>query len=244
MSRVVVVTGAASGIGLAVAQRLDEDGWTCVLSDRSEGRLTEVTSALSGAEAVPGDLRDQAVVDQIAESAAAAGGASGAVLCAGVARPAALEATTSEMFDEIFDVNVRAPFFLLKALQSGLLANRGSVVLIGSMASLVGQRGSPAYVASKGAVLQLTRALALDWAEVGVRVNAVCPGIVDTPMTASYVREAGLPGSQGQIAAKMQPLGRLATPSECADAVRFLLSSEASFITGVGLPVDGGLTAQ
>jgi NAD(P)-dependent dehydrogenase (short-subunit alcohol dehydrogenase family) len=99
-------------------------------------------------------------------------------------------------------------------------------------------------VATKGAAVQLARALALDWAPDGIRVNAVCPGLVDTPMLAAFVDALPDAGEARRRLAREQPLGRLATPSECADAVMFLTSAAASFVTGVALPVDGGFTAQ
>jgi NAD(P)-dependent dehydrogenase (short-subunit alcohol dehydrogenase family) len=109
---------------------------------------------------------------------------------------------------------------------------------------LVGQRGSPVYVATKGAAVQLARALALDWAPEGIRVNALCPGLVDTPMLRAFADAQPDPAEARRRLAVEQPLGRLARPEECAQAVVFLASPAASFISGVALAVDGAFTAQ
>jgi NAD(P)-dependent dehydrogenase (short-subunit alcohol dehydrogenase family) len=109
---------------------------------------------------------------------------------------------------------------------------------------LVAQRGSPVYAATKGAAVQLARALALDWAPQGIRVNALCPGLVDTPMLRSFAEAQPDPAAARRRFAVEQPLGRLARPEECAQAVLFLASPAAAFISGVALPLDGAFTAQ
>jgi NAD(P)-dependent dehydrogenase (short-subunit alcohol dehydrogenase family) len=118
------------------------------------------------------------------------------------------------------------------------------MTVIASKTGLVAQRNSPIYVATKGAAVQLARALALDWAPEGIRVNAVCPGIVDTPMLKQFIDAMPDPVASRREHEHAQPLGRLATPAEVASAVLFLATPGAAFITGVALPVDGGFTAE
>jgi NAD(P)-dependent dehydrogenase (short-subunit alcohol dehydrogenase family) len=116
--------------------------------------------------------------------------------------------------------------------------------VIASKTGLVAQRNSPIYVATKGAAVQLARALALDWAPEGIRVNAVCPGIVDTPMLKQFIDAMPDPAASRREHEQAQPLGRLATPAEVASVVLFLATPAAGFVTGVALPVDGGFTAE
>src|SRR5205085_9985138 len=163
---------------------------------------------------------------------------------AGVTLPKLIDETTPEDFDRLFAVNVKALMFLAQAAHRPLSRTQGTFTIIASKTGLVAQRNSPIYVATKGAAVQLARALALDWAPEGIRVNALCPGIVATPMLDAYLDQLPDPARARREFAAAQPLGRLARPTECAAAALFLASPAASFITGVALPVDGGFTAQ
>jgi NAD(P)-dependent dehydrogenase (short-subunit alcohol dehydrogenase family) len=133
---------------------------------------------------------------------------------------------------------------LARAAHEPLRQTRGSLIVVASNKGLVAQRRSPIYVATKGAAVQLARALALDWAAEGIRVNAICPGLVETRMLERFVAALPDPEAARRSLAAEQPLGRLARPSECAEVALFLASPGSSFITGVALPVDGGFTAQ
>jgi NAD(P)-dependent dehydrogenase (short-subunit alcohol dehydrogenase family) len=161
-----------------------------------------------------------------------------------VALPKLIDDTSPDEFDRLFSVNVKALMYLAQVAHGALAKSKGSLTVIASKTGLVAQRDSPIYCATKGAAVQLARALALDWAPEGIRVNAVCPGIVDTPMLTEVIDAAPDPAASRREHERAQPLGRLATPAEVASAVLFLATPAAAFITGVALPVDGGFTAE
>jgi meso-butanediol dehydrogenase/(S,S)-butanediol dehydrogenase/diacetyl reductase len=149
--------------------------------------------------------------------------------------------TTIEEWQHTFDVNLNGTFYMCKYALPHLIATRGNVVNVSSYVGLVGFQNLVAYCASKGAIVQMTKAMALDHAPDGVRVNCVCPGSVDTPMIRAAWEGYG-EGAEEVWKAK-HPLGRIATPQDVADAILYLASAESSFITGVALAVDGGITA-
>jgi NAD(P)-dependent dehydrogenase (short-subunit alcohol dehydrogenase family) len=236
LARTAVVTGAARGIGRACVEAFAADGWRVVAVDREPFKVDgEVVVCV-------GDVTDAATNERAVELAVSGfGSLDAAVANAGINLPKRIDDSTDEDFDRLFDVNVRGVVRLAQAAHGLLAASRGSLTVVASKTGLVAQRDSPLYCATKGAAIQLARALALDWAPEGIRVNAVCPGIVDTPMLAEFVGGGEAALEEQRLA---QPLGRLATPAECASAVLFLSSPAASFITGVALPVDGGFTAE
>ena len=240
---VALVTGAASGIGRACAERFAEEGWRLVLVDRREDQL----ASLAGEDAatLAADVTDSAANEAaVAEALTRFGRLDAAVANAGVALAALVDESTDEDFDWLFGVNVRAVMHLAKAAHHALARSKGSLTVMASKTGLVAQTNSPLYCATKGAAIQLARALALDWAPEGIRVNAVCPGIVDTPMLAEYIDALPDPATEWDKFRSAQPLGRLATPREVADVVMFLSTPAAAFVTGVALPVDGGFTAE
>jgi NAD(P)-dependent dehydrogenase (short-subunit alcohol dehydrogenase family) len=237
MSEVAIVTGAAKGIGAAIAAAFSEAGWSVVAVDRD--------ADLEGAATVIGDVSERATNEAAVKTALERFGRLDAVVGnAGVNLPKLIDDTGEEEFDRLFSVNVKALFHLARAAHRPLAESRGSFTIVASKTGLVAQRNSPVYVATKGAAVQLARALALDWAPEGIRVNAVCPGIVDTPMLRDFVAGLPDPATAWTEHERAQPLGRLASPAECASAVLFLASPAASVITGVALPVDGGFTAE
>ena len=242
----VLVTGATRGIGNACARLLAESGWNVVGVGRDADALLELRETLGvGGLVLEGDVTRRAVNQHaVAACLDHFGRLDAAVASAGVTLAKTIDATTDDEFDQIVNVNLRALVYLAQAVHCPLAERGGTLTLIASNKGLVAQRGSPIYVATKGAVVQLARALALDWAEDGIRVNALCPGVVDTQMLRGFVNAASDPARELRVATEAQPLRRLANPNECASAVRFLLSSDASYITGVALPVDGGFTAQ
>ncbi len=245
-SPTAIITGAARGIGAACAQTFSAAGWDVVLVDRDAEPLAAVARSCPGRSAtLAGDVarRDlnQAAV-QLARDRFQALDA--AVANAGVNLARSIDETTDEDIDRLLAVNLRAVIYLAQAAHGALAATSGSLVVMASKTGLVAQPDSPLYCATKGAAVQLARALALDWAPQGIRVNAVCPGIVDTPMLDRFLGELDDPDRARREFSAAQPLGRLARPAECAAAALFLASPAASFITGVALPVDGGFTAQ
>jgi NAD(P)-dependent dehydrogenase (short-subunit alcohol dehydrogenase family) len=224
-----LVTGAGSGIGAAVAHRLADDGFDVTVADlQPEAVATEL-----GATALRLDVRDEAQVAQ------AMNGVEVLVNAAGIGSTADAPGTSLEVWEDVMAVNARGTFLCCKHAITGMKARgRGAIVNVASVAGLVGLKNRAAYCASKGAVVALTRALAVDHVADGIRVNAVCPGTVDTPWVQRLVNEAG--ESLDALRAR-QPMGRLGTPEEVADAVLYLTTAE--FVTGTILTVDGGLTA-
>jgi NAD(P)-dependent dehydrogenase (short-subunit alcohol dehydrogenase family) len=187
------------------------------------------------------------VEDEVARAVDAAavhlGGLDGLVASAGVAGRGAITETTTETWERIFAVNVRAVFLTARAPVPHLRrAGGGSIVLVASQLGLVGARGAAAYCASKGAVVQLARAMALDHGAEGIRVNCVCPGPTDTPLLDPYFSGAADPAAERRRYEQAQVHGRLVAPEEVADAIAYLLSPRAGSTIGAALVVDGGYT--
>jgi NAD(P)-dependent dehydrogenase (short-subunit alcohol dehydrogenase family) len=237
--RVALVTGGTSGIGFACVRAFARAGWHVVTVARRRAAMPR------GGLAVCGDVADHATSRRAVAAALDRFGRLDAVVGnAGVTLAKPIDDTSEEELERLLAVNVKALVHLAQASHRALAQARGSYVVIASNKGLVGQRGSPVYVATKGAAVQLARALALDWAPEGIRVNALCPGLVDTPMLRSFADAQPDPAGAHRRLAVEQPLGRLARPDECAQAALFLASPAASFISGVALPVDGAFTAQ
>ena len=166
------------------------------------------------------------------------------VNCAGVIfRNRTVEGTSEEEWDATFDVNVKGTFLMSKYALPALRETKGCIVNVASYVGLVGFAGASAYAASKAAILNLTRSMALDHAKEDIRVNAVCPGSVDTDMIHAAWQQFGDVEQARKLWAEKHPMGRIATPGEVGRAILFLASEEASFITGTSLAVDGGITA-
>jgi 2-keto-3-deoxy-L-fuconate dehydrogenase len=224
-----LVTGGGSGIGAAVAHRFADDGFNVTVADlEPDAVATEL-----GAIALRLDVRDEAQVAQAMD------GVEVLVNAAGIGSTADAPGTSVEVWDDVFAVNARGTFLCCKHAIPGMKARGGgAIVNIASVAGLVGFKNRAAYSASKGAVIALTRALAVDHVSDKIRVNAVCPGTIDTPWVKRLVEGVG--ESLEALKAR-QPMGRLGTPEEVADAVLYLTTAE--FATGTILTVDGGLTA-
>jgi len=237
--RRALVTGAGSGIGEAVARALHREGAAVWLADLDPDRAGGVADALGGgrAHALALDVRDETAVQVITEHAAP----DVLVNVAGIGSTTTAPDTELAVWEDVFAVNARGTFLTCKHAIPGMVARGGgAIVNVASVAGLVGLRNRAAYCASKGAVIALTRALAVDHVGEGVRVNCVCPGTVETPWVKRLVEDAG--ESLDALRAR-QPLGRLGTPDEIAHAVLYLASEQAAFATGTALVIDGGLTA-
>jgi NAD(P)-dependent dehydrogenase (short-subunit alcohol dehydrogenase family) len=224
-----LITGAGSGIGAAVARLLAAEGAEVIVADLSP----EAVADELGAQAVVLDVRHEAEVEF------AMADLDVLVNCAGIGSTTNAPETTLDVWENVFAVNARGTFLCCKYAIPGMAARGGgSIVNIASVAALVGLRNRAAYCASKGAVVSLTRALAVDHVADGIRVNAVAPGTVDSPWVRRLVEDVG--ESLDALRAR-QPMGRLGTPDEIAEAVAYLAAAE--FVTGSVLVIDGGLTA-
>jgi 2-keto-3-deoxy-L-fuconate dehydrogenase len=231
-----LVTGAGSGIGEAVARGLHAEGADVLLADvRAEAVEAIAAELAERATPVTLDVRDEQAVRRVT------GDLDVLANVAGIGSTTTAPETALDTWEDVFAVNARGTFLCCKHAIPGMVARGGgAIVNMGSVAGLVGLRNRAAYCASKGAVIALTRALAIDHVADGVRVNAVCPGTVDSPWVRRLVDEVGesLDGLRAR-----QPMGRLGTPGEIATAVLYLASDDAAFVTGTAFVIDGGLTA-
>lgn len=236
--RRILVTGAGSGIGQAIARLFATEGARLTLLDLKSEAVADLAEA-SGGVAIDVDVADEAAVQAaVARGAETMGGLDGVVNAAGIVATTSLADTTLEAWRRMMEVNMTGPFLVCRAALPWLLEAPGaSIVNIASAQALRPVGASCSYAASKAGVLNFTRALAAELAP-GIRANVVCPGIVDTPMVAAVRQAAGQTGAV--LKASDYPLQRMAQPMEIAAAVRFLISDEASFITGATLAVDGG----
>ena len=240
-----MITGGASGIGLASARALAEVGRPVALWDidleSAQRAAEEIASEFGVASAAEGfDVSDSSLyAEAIDRARETLGSIGGLVHCAGVSNPVPVDHLDEENWGAVLDVNLRAEALLVRDLLPDLVRHRGSsVVGIASINAILGNAANPAYGASKSGLLGLTRSLAARLAPEGVRVNAICPGYVETPMLAPAFEN--VPGLRDNMESQSM-VGRLAQPEEIGRVVRFLLSDEASFITAEHIVVDGGV---
>ncbi|WP_020660436.1 SDR family NAD(P)-dependent oxidoreductase [Amycolatopsis benzoatilytica] len=249
--QVAVVTGAASGLGRAIAETFAEEGAEVALLDRDGAAAAEAAAKLRANGASALDIRVDvssvaevdAAIDQVLTSLGRID-----VLCnsAGVLASGTLASTSVDDWDRCFAVNAKGTFLCCRAAIPHMVAiGGGAIVNLASVAALAGMPGFAAYSASKGAVVSLTRSIAVDFGAQGVRANVICPGTVPTAMTERMLLDRGCGDPQAGIQATMTkyPLRRLGIPSEIARAALFLAGDDSSFVTGTVVPVDGGLTA-
>lgn len=241
--RVVIVTGAGSGIGAATARRFFEEGASVTLNGRREHKLRETLAGSDAAKALvhPGDVSDEAYVRRLVEDTVARFGKLDVLVNnAGFAIFGPFEQTTTQDWRKTMATDLDGVFFGAREALPHLLKTKGCIVNLSSASGLGGDWGLAAYNAAKGAVTNFTRALALEYGSRGVRINAVAPSFTSTDATAGLERnEAAIAAFRDRL-----PIGRSAKPEEIAGVIAFLASDDARFINGVILPVDGGLHAS
>ncbi|MDE1175101.1 MAG: SDR family oxidoreductase [Edaphobacter sp.] len=240
-NKVALVTGAASGIGAAIARELSRAGARVVVADLNLDAGQKVAAELQNAIAVAMDVTSSQSIEKALEQVPQL---DILVNCAGIGLVGDISKTAEEDFERVMRVNVNSIFLVTKAALPLLLASRGSIVNIGSVAGSVGVKQRFAYCASKGAVQAMTRQIAVDYPKE-LRINCIAPGTVQSPFVEGYL-EKYHSQEKDKIRAELvarQPIGRLGTPEDIAALTRFLCSKESEFINGAVIPIDGGWTA-
>jgi NAD(P)-dependent dehydrogenase (short-subunit alcohol dehydrogenase family) len=243
----VLVTGGTRGIGRSAVEAFLNAGARVAVNGRSADSTARAVAELGDPErvvAAPGDVGTASVCEAIVAAAIEGlGGLDVLVNNAGIGVDARIEDTDEAFWDATLDTNLKGTFFCSRAALEALRATRGNIVNISSDAGLVGSQTLVAYCASKGGVVNMTRAMAVELAPL-VRVNCVCPGYVDTDMVRrDGIDKADDPAAEEQALIDFAPLKRIATPEEIAAVILFLASHEARFMTGAALPIDGGAGA-
>jgi len=245
--RACVVTGAGSGIGRAIAVRLAEEGGLVLCADIDDAAADETASSIGGtAAAVQTDVSDPRAVEvMVARCVELYGRVDVLVNNAGVNIPGVLHEVPDDVIDRTLAVNVKGPIYGCRAAIPHMLSQHGgSIVNISSVNGIVSEPYLSVYSASKGAVVMLTKGVALDYAKQGIRCNAICPGWVDTPINYAHAEMLGGLQHVYDTIDSFQPIGRPGRPEEIAHVALFLASDEASFMTGAIVSADGGMTAQ
>jgi dihydroanticapsin dehydrogenase len=246
--KVIIITGAAGGIGRATAHHLHDEGATVIATGSSEASAKSLADDFSDDRwsAVQLDVTDEiAFAALIADTVDNHGRLDGLVNNAGVLVPNDVVSATVDEYDRHFDVNVKGVFFGCKyAVDAMRKSGGGSIVNFGSINSLAAEKQLTLYTASKGAVLMLTKAVALDFAAEGIRANCLCPGFVDTPLNVPHYTKLGGREALEAGLGDFQPIGRAIEPLEIAGPVAFLLSNASTAITGTAFVVDGGVLSK
>ena len=241
--KVVIVTGAGSGIGAGTARRFLEEGAFVVVNGRREAKLHETIAGFDAAKSLvhPGDVSDETYVKRLVEDTVTRFGKLDVLVNnAAMVIFGPFVQTTTEVWRKTMGTDLDGVFFGVRAALPHLLKTKGSIVNLSSASGLGGDWGMSAYNAAKGAVTNFTRALALEYGSRGVRINAVAPSLTSTEATDDLQKsEAVMVAFRDRL-----PIGRAATPDEVAGVIAFLASDDARFVNGVILPVDGGLQAS
>jgi len=242
--KTALVTGGASGIGEAIVRRFHAEGAAVALFDRNpvSDKLRE--ELVERSRFLQGDVSEESQVrDGVTQTFAAFGSLDILVNCAGVEESGTVVELSSATWDHVMAVNLRSAFLFSK-YAIPLMQAGGAIIHISSIDALVSYAGNAAYDASKAGLLALTRTMAIDHGRAGIRVNAICPGYIDTPLLAGWFARTENPGQTRRDVSALHPLGRIGRADEVAAAALFLASNESAFITGTHLVVDGGLTAR
>ena len=244
--KVAIVTGAGTGIGRACALAFAREGARVVLVGRREHRLQETSRQISrSCLMVAADISQKQDIEKVIGQTLAQWGAIDVLLNnAGVLHIGTAEQITEEQWDETFSVNVRSLWLLSRAVLPAMRsAGGGSIINMASVLGINGARNRASYAPSKGAVVLLTKCMALDHAADKIRVNCICPSFVETDLTAAVISQAPQPEAVRRERTAAHPLGRLGKPEDMAALAVYLASEESSWVTGVVYPVDGGYLA-
>lgn len=242
----IIITGGASGMGAASARKFAASGANVTIVDINKKLAHQVANEINTADPIIGDIRDSIFCNQVIEMTIERYGKVDVLInCAGTILRADAENTTDEDWHRVMSTNVDGLFFMSRAAIKPMVGNGNGVIInFGSIWGSVGSAGVVAYCASKGAVHQITRAMALDHAKDGIRINSVCPGEVNTPMLSTGRKFPPTQEDLKKLADETIPVARLAEPEEIANVVFFLASEDASYMTGSMVTVDGGFTTR
>ncbi|HEY8569975.1 SDR family NAD(P)-dependent oxidoreductase [Microbulbifer sp.] len=243
--KTVLVTGASSGIGRAVARRFAQDGWLVMLAGRDQQKLLSLQQELPGSSMHASKLENSAACDALVEVTIGQFGRLDALInCAGIIQRKTAQETDDACWAETMRINLDVPFYLSRGALPYLTQSRGAIVNIASDWGLNAGRNAAAYCASKGGLVMLTKSMALDHAKDGVTINAVCPGDVDTPMLVNEAAQRGVDYQEAMATNNADvPTGRITKPEEVAALCAFLCSDQARQITGTAMLIDGGANA-
>ena len=244
--KVAIVTGAGSGIGRACALALAREGAKVALIGRRKDRLKDVAREIvDSAFVLAADISKTVEIDRVVEQTVGRFGGLDVLLnSAGVLHVGTVEHITEEEWDETFNINVRGLWLLSRAaLPHMRKARGGSIINIASVLGINGARNRASYAASKGAVVLLTKCMAIDHGHENIRVNAICPSFVETDLTAAIISQAPNPETVRRERVGVHPIGRLGRPEDIAGLAVYLASDESSWVTGGVFPVDGGYLA-
>jgi NAD(P)-dependent dehydrogenase (short-subunit alcohol dehydrogenase family) len=249
-NKVALVSGAAAGIGRGIALKFAAEGASVGVLDLNlepcQKVVAEIEAKGGKALALEADVRDERSVTRAVKALGEAFGTITVLVNNAALMPSGIiHETSPEAFDSCFAVNVRGAYLLSRAVLPGMLeVHSGSIIHMASVTGLLGLPGIAAYSASKGALIALTRAMSTDYARQGIRVNAISPGTIDSPMLHNFVAAQSHPDYFRQAFDEMHPIGRVGTIDEVANVFVFLASDEASFVTGANYTVDGGLSVK